>query len=250
MRAILLALLLLPCYAADDGSNLEYVRSVNLEYAAKLPDFVADEITTRYTSRAADSQAWKQMDHIEAEIAVRGKGGFARRNVRLNEKPWSKPFPRWNWGVAFGDEVQSLFEPKCQTVIEAGGLEEFQGKPVISYRFHAPADACFGYWVSSGRFFSKKVNPPRSGRFLVDRSTGSLLRFDVQAIGFPKNFGFDTWTVSSTWGEVRIGDQSYLLPVAMEMVTGSQRGQLDRTVVEYKNHRHFESSANINFQNQ
>jgi hypothetical protein len=145
--------------------------------------------------------------------------------------------------------VHSLFDPNCKNTIEFEGPMDFAGKAAIAYRYEAPANGCFGYWVRSGRFSKEKVNPPRSGRFLVDRSSGSLLRFEMQASGFPKDLG-NTWTVASTWGEVRIAGVPYLLPIAMEMVTGSQRVELDRTVVEYKNHRHFEASADINFQNQ
>lgn len=246
-RGLLFLLLVPPCGAADKGADLEYVRKVNLEHAAMLPDFVADEIADRSQSHAANPPDWQPMDHVEAEIVVRSKGEFTRRNVRLNGQPWDKPFPRWNWGVAFGDELISLFDPKCKNAIELEGPAELQGEAVIAYHYQAPQNGCFGYWTKSGLLTSKKVNPPRRGRFVVDRATGNLLRFEMQAVDFPKNFGYDTWTVASAWDEVRIGSEAYLLPVAMEMVTGSTGHELGRTLVEYKNHRHFEASTSVQF---
>jgi hypothetical protein len=250
MRGLLLTLLLLPCSAADEIPELSHVRKVNLERATNLPDFIADEVVIRYKSHKAIPPKWEPLDNIESEIAVRGSGGFSRRNVRLNGMPWEKPFPTFNWGVAFGDELTSLFDSKCHNAIEFEGRTEFQGKPALAYRFHAAPNGCFGYWTFKNGFLSlaKKYNPARKGRFLLDAATADLVQVEVEAVDFPRGFPNDTWKGSSAWQPVRIGDESYLLPVTFEFVIGSSTGDLFRAEVEYKNHRHFEAAANIKFQ--
>lgn len=247
--ALMFWLGLRPCGAADEVPALSHVREVNLDYAAKLPDFVADEVIHRYESHKASPPKWEPSDMIEAEIAVQAKGGFMRRNVRRNGQPWNKPFPGWNFGVPFGEGLTELFGPRCPNVIEFDSRQEWQGKTVQAYRFHSPSNGCFGYWATRAGILplTRRYNPARRGRFLVDVPGNNLIRLEVEAVDFPKSFGNDTWTEASSWDSVKIGDESYLLPVAFETVIGSSSADLVGAVVEYKNHRHFEASADVTF---
>ena len=145
MRRMLSILLWVPiaAFAADEIPDLSRVREVNLEYAAKLPNFVADETAMRYKSRQTVPPRWELFDTIEAEIVVQGSS-FKRQNVRRNGKLWKKPdFSDFNWGLQFGYELRPLFDPKCPTVIQFEGREETRGKQLLAYRYHAPPDSCF-----------------------------------------------------------------------------------------------------------
>src|SRR5262249_17545607 len=84
MRTIFIAFLLVQAARGQDSAKaLEHAREVNLERAAKLPNFVADETAKRYKSRHTNPPQWEFVDTIEAEISV--KGAFFRRdNTRLN----------------------------------------------------------------------------------------------------------------------------------------------------------------------
>ena len=109
---------------AIPADRLEHFRAVNLQRLAGLPDFVADELVTRYKRSHANPTSWRHVDTIEAEIAVRGSS-FARQHVRLNGKPWDKPtFPGFNWDIQFGYEIKPLFNSECRTTIEFEGHKE------------------------------------------------------------------------------------------------------------------------------
>ena len=248
MRALLFVLLALRCGAAGEIPNLPRIRQVNLERAANLPNFIADEITVRYRRAKGDAD-WRVFDHVEAEIAVRGSGEFTRQNVRRDGQPWNKPLPNLNWGVSFGDELTSLFDAKCSTTaIEVDGRIEWQGKPAAAYRYQAPPNACFGTWTTNGLLgIKKRSNPARQGRFVVDGNANPV-HFEMQSIDFPKSFPGDTWTAATTYDYRPIGDQSYLLPVTYEMVLGTSTSELWKAQVEYRKHRHFEAAAKVNYQ--
>jgi len=68
----------------------EHVRQVNLDFAANLPNFVADEIGERYNTSLA-SKDWRYVDTIESEITFRGSRA-SREHVRWNGKSWNRPF--------------------------------------------------------------------------------------------------------------------------------------------------------------
>jgi hypothetical protein len=244
------SLLLLAFSLCAQDAALERARQVNLERAANLPNFVADEVAVRFKSRHVDPPQWQRVDTIESEIAVRG-GGFSRQHITVNGKPWSKPnLPDGViWSVMFGYELKPLFGPDCQRTVEYVGHEQVHGKAAREYRFQVPANGCFGTFSLKNGLFSlrKAANPPRTGRFLIDEAGGNLIYFEIEAKEFPEGFDSDPSTYSETWNDVTIGDKTYLLPVASEMFTGFKRADLWHVTVEYKNHRHFESSTDITF---
>lgn len=233
--------------AAQDAV-LEHIRAVNLERAKALPSFVADEVSVRYTSPHVDPPRWKLLDTIESEIAVRGKE-FTRQNVRIDGKPWNKPlFPQFTWSVDFGLELEPLFGGKCRTAIVFDGREEVRGRPALAYRFRAPAhDDCFGGFTFQSWIRKRTVNPPWSGRFLVEESGGALIRFEEEAHEFPKNFQAEPFRETIQWDYVKIGDGTYLLPVAQELWGGWAKDGFYHVTTEYKNHRHFEAASNVTF---
>jgi len=253
MNRVLVFLLALLLRAQDPTSTLEHVRQGNLDRAAKLPNFVADEKAMRYSSSHADPPKWKYMDTFESELVVHG-AHFQRQNVLHDGKPWNRAsFPHFNWSVEFGEELTSLFSAKCHNKIEFDGREEFEGRRVAAYRFSAPQDGCFGtFTISRGLFGvlhrSRHFTPPATGRFLADESDGNVLYFEVEAHDYPRGFGADLFKQTETWDYVNIGDRPHLLPIAMELFAGFTPGDLWHAIVEYKNHRHFEASTNVTFQ--
>jgi hypothetical protein len=245
MRQVPLTVLWLPlvAFAADEIPDLSRVREVNLAYAAKLPSFVADETAKRYTSNKSDPPRWRLMNTVESEIDIHGRGPDSRRNIRLNGKPWNKssdPNPTFHWYIGFGQELTSLFDPKCSTAIEFEGREEWQGKAVLAFRYHAPRDGCFGTWNTM-----PPANPPRRWRFLVEVPGLNLIRYEEEGFDFPAGLERVHFTIETSWDHVNIGGESYVLPVAFEMEVVN--GGHVRAVVEYKNHRHFEAAADVTF---
>src|SRR5205823_7587767 len=104
---------------APGGRQLAQARRVNLQYAANLPNFVADEIMKRYRMMPK-SQAWSDFDTIESEITFRGNRAD-RQRIRRNGTLWEKPFaalPGYKTYAGCGSEITPLFDPKCPTTLQ------------------------------------------------------------------------------------------------------------------------------------
>jgi hypothetical protein len=238
-RLLACSILLVPLLGQD--AALEHARQVNLERAANMPNFVADEITNRYSGRMGSSK-WKYEDTIEAEITVRGIQ-ITRQNWQRNGKPLRRLSSGSMPSTGFGAALKPLFDPQCPTTLELQGSEEVRSKQAKAYRFRSPAAGCFGnLYGNLGGY-----NAARTGRVLIDVLTGEILQFEEEATGFPKGFGFVQRNQVMTWDSVKIGDASHWLPVAADFIWRLDSGELYRTSVEYKNHRHFESAADITF---
>jgi hypothetical protein len=222
---------------------LDHVRQVNLEFAANLPNFVADEIGKRYTAPLTSS-AWHSVDTVESEIIFRG-GGASREHIRLNGKPWDRPFqdlPGYVWGVFFGTQFRPLFSTDCPTTIEFEGRETAQGRSLLAFRFASPPAACFRLFGKRGKM--APYSPARTGRFLVEDPGGRVVRYEEEST-LTEGREMDRWTVEESWEYVKIGDATHLMPVGVKITGRSAEGLWSRVDVAYKNHRHFESSANF-----
>jgi hypothetical protein len=220
-------------------ADLVQVRQVNLNHAAKMPNFIADETAVQYDSdRGAGPPVWSKLDTIESEV-VYVNGRMRRQNQRRDGQAADKLYELANGG--FGIEIKPLLDPSCPTTIEfessAGGKTWF--------RFRSPADACF---VALGIGQGTGHRVARTGRFLADDLTRDLIRYEEEGHGFPKDYSMQQRNEIVAFEYVKIADASYLLPVSAEFWWKYLSDKPRRTVITYKNYRHFEASTKIAFQ--
>jgi hypothetical protein len=228
----------------QSNDALDHAREVNLDYAANMPNFVADETAKRYSSGGA-SQPWHYFDTIETEITFKGSRAD-RREIRRNGRPWTQPFqalPGFQWYGGFGTELKPLFDPLCPTTLDFEARQQLRGKQLLKYTFKSPADACFAPFTVE----YQRYNPARTGNVLLEESTGNVIHYYEEAAGFPADFDIAHRTEEVTWDYVKIGDASHLLPVGANFVIVYSNSSRFRIEVTYANHRHFESATHITF---
>jgi len=237
-----------PNRAADSDApgsrELEQARRGNLEYAANMPNFVADETAKRSRS-TTQSPGWRPYDTVESEIAFQGRRAV-RQQIRRNGKPWDQPFdalPGFKWYEGFETEINPLFDPQCPTTIEYQGRSKVGGRRLLEYPFSSPVDGCFPFLY----FAYQRYNPARTGRVFIDEPGGNVMQVDDQASGFPAEFEFAGREEHMFWDYVKIGENSHLLPVRANFLVVYSSGTRYRVEVEYKNHRHFEASTKVTF---
>lgn len=221
--------------------EFEPVRVVNLANLAKLPSFIADEFAVR-TRKPKGSTSWKDKDIIESEMSFKGDS-VSREHVRINGKSWislSAWLPGPNWGMGFGDDLRPLFGRDCENEVTFEGPRELTGKQVRSFAFRAPMDGCFG----PGTINYQQYAGEHVGRIVVD-SDGNVLQMEHREIGVPNGFDGGASRVLGL-GEVKIGENVHLLPVSLDW-TSTLWGDTWHVAVTYKNHRHFEGTASIQF---
>jgi len=223
-----------------EPSQLDRVRQVNLDYAAKLPDFVAGETSRRYRSHDL-GKPWRLELAVQGEITVKDHG-VTRQNIHKHASTLSGAMEK-PATFDFGLHLVSIFDPKCATRVEFAGREEVGGRPMLAYLFHAPPGVCFGAVAYNGNPQVVAV----TGRILVDAANLHVLRAEWEGAGFPEKFAVDRYTQTEQWGYATIGGSSYLVPVSSEIVLRMSDGSTERAAAEYKNHRHFEAAASVTF---
>jgi hypothetical protein len=233
-----------PDLTGPGSQEFEHARRINLEYVAHMPNFVADETAKRYRS-TSKSPHWSNFDTIESEVTFEGDT-TVRRQLRRNGKPWEQPFealPGFKWYGGFGSEITPVFDPQCPTTIDYRGRSQVGERQLLEYQFSTPVDGCFPFFY----FHYQRYNPPRTGHVFIDEPSGSLFQLDEDTRGFPAEFEFAEREERITWDYVKIGEDSHLLPVRAYCLAVYYSGTQFRIEVEYKNHRHFQSSTNLKF---
>lgn len=226
------------------NSEWAHARQINLDYAANMPNFVADETQKRYrrTARAPD---WNNFDTLETEITFQGNR-TVRREIRRNGKSWEQPFealPGFKWYGGFGSEISPLFDPNCPTTLEYQGRSKVGGRQLLEYRFSTNVDGCFPFFY----YHYQRYNPARTGHVFIDDPAGNVIQLDEDSRGFPREFEFAERDEHIYWDYVKIGEESHLLPVRASCLAVYYSGSRYRIEVEFKNHRHFQASTNITF---
>lgn len=130
----------------------------------------------------------------------------------------------------------------CANTFELAGHEEFRGKQVTVYRFNAPSDGCFGPETVNYQQYAAA----KTGRILVDDNDGNVIQMEYKDVGTPPELGGGIER-SYSWNYVKIGDASYLLPVATDMAWTIPNGGGWHVATQFRNHRHFDASTDITF---
>ena len=228
--------------AAGDPALLDHVRQVNLEYTRALPNFVADEVAKRYRQLPRSSRL-EYVDRIESEMTFRGGRGARRQVLRDGQPQRFETILGFRWYGGFGSEIRSVLDPICPTSLVFAGRIQARGKPALVYRYSSPPDGCFGEFFADYENYS----PARSGRIVVEESSGRVIQLEEKATGFPSGFLFTERDKQIEWDDVKIGDTTHLLPVSAEFVARYKAGAVWRVSLEFKNHRHFEASSTVTY---
>ena len=229
-------------------SEIALAREINLEVGSRLPNFIADETARVYMSSSERKDAWRFEYAVEAEVTF-DHGHISRRNIRKDGHPWTQPvLPGYTGYGGFGNLLVNLFDSHCPNTFHLMGPSEIKGKQTLQFRVDAEPDTCFG--IESDY---QAYRPRIEGYIFLENPGARLVQFEYKALNFPESFLLSSWVRKISWGDVRIGDKVFLLPVSADLVAanslshGSRHAETEHIVWEYKNYRHFEAESSISF---
>jgi hypothetical protein len=229
-------------------SEIALARKVNLEVGSRLPNFIADEIAQVYVRSSEQKDAWRLEYEVEAEVTF-DRGQTRRRNIRKNGQPWTEPVLPGHTGYGgFGNLLVNLFGSQCPNTFKPVGPSEINGKQTLQFRVDAEPDTCFALESDYQAY-----RPRIEGAISLENPGARLVQFEYTALNLPQSFFLSSWVRKVSWGDVRIGDEVFLLPVRADLVVanslthGSRQGETEHIVWEYRNYRHFESESTVTF---
>ena len=185
-----------------------------------LPNFLVQQITTRYFSRVAPPQ-WQVLDTVTAEVAsVNGKEDY--RNIMVNGKPSNRPIEKtgaWSTGE-FQTTLDSLLDPYTQAAFQKTRDDTISGRSAYSYDFQVrQQNSNWDIHAPNGSV----ATPAYNGTIWIDKATFNVIRIEEQTGPLPSSFPFDKAETVIEYGFVNIDGKTWPLPIHSDILT-CQRG--------------------------
>lgn len=228
----------------EEHPMLAKAREATRSLAESMPNYITQQVTTRYTSTKRRNPDWHAEDIISAEVIV--ENGHERyRNLQVNFKPTKKSLDELGGARSTGEfftVLMDLFDPSTAAEYRYSRPESIANR--LAYVFNFKVTEPHSHWMVHSQAQSYK--PAYKGSFWVDKETGHVLRIEMQATGIPPQFPYDVVETTTDYDFVRIGAREYLVPIKAENLScEAATGFCARNLMEFKNYRKFAAESEI-----
>jgi hypothetical protein len=220
-------------------------RSAAESFTADLPNFLVQQVTTRYTGGMLPGQ-WRQLDVVTADlVCVDGKEDY--RNILVNGRKADRPIESTgSWST--GDWIvtlQDILSPATDAGFTRRRTEKIGGRSAFVFDFAVSEENSHWILVSqAGRQFHVAFR----GSIWIDKDTLRVLRIEQKTTTMPRGCPFERALSTVEYGFVNIQGKNSLLPVSSEnQACMSGGGGCVRNVISFQNYRKFTAESDIKF---
>jgi hypothetical protein len=241
-------LLALGCVLASAQSQpkdelLEAARTAAQSYTADLPNYVVQQVTTRYRRVTLAATGWEAVNTQTAEVAyVNGREEY--RGVRE-----SLPGPRAELVAStrgeFATTLRDVFSAKAAAQFTRSGSGRVAGRQAAKYDFTvAEPNSQWDIVGPAGNAYRTAYR----GTLWIDWKTRRVLRLEQETLSLPPAFPVRSVQTTLEYGFVAIGERRYLLPVHCVHVACERFGNsCARNTIEFRKYRKFTAESEIKF---
>lgn len=224
---------------------IERTRERTAEYTEKMPNFVCQQVTTRYFS-ADSGRRWDAQDVVSANV-VYEEGKESYHNIAVNGKPANKSMEElggsWSTGE-FATLLANLLAPATDAQFRYRQDSTAAGLPAAVYDFDV--EQRNSNWDVS--VTSQSIAPAYRGSVWIDKQSAKVLRIEMQARGMPAGFPLDTVETTLDYALVRLGTQDFLLPARSEnLACWRGTSHCSRNTIDFRNYRKYTADSKIIF---
>jgi hypothetical protein len=229
-----------------DDPVIEKAREAAASGLNSLPNFFAQQMTTRYQSENV-KRGWDALDVVTADVAYED-GKETYKNIKVGNKPVNKAMEDIEGTRSTGEFAsvqEDLLSPFTAAVFRKSGQDTVHGRAAWVYKFEVPRER--SHWRIDAA--SQLYYPAYRGTIWIDRQTSRVMRIEMQAANMPILFPFDTVESATDYDFVRLtSTDPFLLPVDAEVLS-CLRGTsfCSRNRIEFRNYRKFGADTSITF---
>jgi hypothetical protein len=223
---------------------IEEARKAAESFTAGLPNFVVQQVTTRYSS-FSNPPSWRAMDVVTAEVAcVDGKEEY--RNVAVNGKSVERPEKTGSWSTGeFVTTLEDVLSPRTAAAFVKRGPGQVANRPAVVYDFTVDQRNSHWHIVADE---SHSYAPAYRGSIWIDEETHRVLRIEQRTLWLPDNFPFDKAETTIEYGFVFIDRGRYLLPIESENLACRRASyNCTQNAISFRNYRKFNADSDIKY---
>ena len=228
-----------------DDPIITKAREAALAYSETLPNYLVQQMTTRYQSDRPKS-GWQALDIVTADLTYQD-GRESYKNIKVGNKSVNTSMdeiPGTRSTGEFSTLLEELFEPGA-TKFRAGGQDTIHNRSAYVYNFEVTRE--LSRWRIEAP--SQLYYPAIKGSVWIDKETSRVMRIEQSGKGMPALFPFDTVETTVDYDFIRLGTSGpYLLPIESEVLS-CQRGSsiCSRNKIEFRNYKKFGAQSDITF---
>src|SRR5450432_1620755 len=217
-----------------------------MEFTQTLPAYICQEMMSRYQSETHVPN-FQPIDVVSTDV-VYENGREDYRNIKINGKAVKTKIEEtggsWSTGE-FGTVLLNLFAP--YTAAEFHLRRDSRAGGIMAKMYDFEVQREHSSW--SIHATAQSYQPAYTGSVWIDPATARVLRIEMHAKAFPKEFPLDHVESATDYQYIRLGDaQQYLLPVHSESLS-CQRGTdfCSRNVIDFRNYHKYSGESSIKF---
>jgi len=230
--------------AGEAEALLKAARETATGYTASLPDFLAEQATTRYF-RSSVIEQWQKLDVVTADVVYRnGKESYS--NFAIDGRPRSQPVDQtgaWSTGE-YGTALEDLMSEATAARFQLRGAERVDGMNAAAFDFTV-TDANSSWELVAPD--QRRYKPAYEGTVWIDRESKRVMKIEQRAVSIPSDFPMSRVESTLRYGFAPIEAKTYLLPAGGEYTACATGGACTRNAIEFRNYRKFEAQSNVRF---
>jgi hypothetical protein len=224
---------------------VEKARGVAGGYIQGLPNYICQEMVTRYASESRQP-SWHALDIVSADLVYEDRKE-SYKNLQINGKATKKaPEETGAWSTGeFGTILGNLFDPGTDADFEYREDDTINHHAASVYRFEVSRPRSnWKIWVP-GQY----IIPAYKGSIWIDKQTANVLRIEMQAVEIPEQFPAISVETAVDYDYITLGTpEKYLLPIRAEALECSRDSNLcERNTIEFRNYHKFSGESTVKF---
>jgi hypothetical protein len=224
---------------------VEETKQWALTFTNGLPNYVCDQLTTRYMQRSRRSE-WEPQDVISAKV-VYEDGHEDYKDIAVGGKKTNKSMMDLGGSTSTGEfasTLRSLFSSQTNAEFKLYESSSVGGNAASIYDFKVLLHNS-DWLIKVG---GQELLPAYSGSVWVDKHSAEVRRIEMQADNIPKDFPLDSVEMAIDYDKVRLGTQEYLLPIHSENLS-CWRGQpiCTKNAIDFRDYHKYTGESTIEF---
>jgi hypothetical protein len=216
-----------------------------MTFTEGLPNFVCQQMTTRYMEQSRSS-GWEAQDVITAKV-IYEDGHEKYEDITVGGRHTNKSMLEVGGGSTstgeFASTLSSLFSGNRAefTFYQSSSIRQV---PVAIYDFKVPLPRSDWYIRAGGQV----LHPAYSGSVWIEKATGQVRRIEMQADNEPKDFPFEANQWAVDYDAVQLGGKEFLLPVHAEFLS-CQRGSsiCTKNALDFRDYHKYTGESTVTF---
>jgi hypothetical protein len=224
---------------------VEETRQWALTFTNGLPNYVCDQLTTRYMQRSRASD-WEPLDVISAKV-VYEDGQEDYKEIMVGGKKTNKSMMDLGGSTSVGEfasTLHSLFSDRTNAEFKLYESSSVGGNAASIYDFKVVLRNS-DWLIKVG---GQELLPAYSGSVWIDKHSAEVRRIEMQADNIPKDYPLDSIQMAIDYDKVHLGTQEYLLPIHSENLA-CWRGQpvCTKNAIDFRDYHKYTGESTIEF---